>query len=173
MGKRKTRGSGTVDEMSVNRVVAVSEATTTAAVPALPVAPSTDPLGIPLAEPKAQVFAALGDYNAAHDLIGRLAGILDRIAQAPGGELYRQEMIRTSESGQAGFACAMLRACRNKLLAAQPYCSYCPNCHPIRPGRPDPRCKTCGGRGWTTRAAFDSCRDSDRQHILKMRDVRN
>jgi hypothetical protein len=35
--------------------------------------------------------------------------------------------------------------------------------------RGDPRCQTCGGRGWTTRAAFDRCRDSDRQNILRLR----
>ena len=87
----------------------------------------------------------------------------------PRGESYRQGMIRTCTNGEVGYACPALRACRNRLLAAEPYCGYCPNCHPTHPTRPYPACKSCGGRGWTTREAFNACRQSDREHILQAR----
>jgi hypothetical protein len=164
--ERKVRRGDTVYEMIPRG--AAGEATAT--LPVTPAAaPATDALGIPLPEPRAKAFAALGDFQQAQDLFDRLATLLDRIAQSPAGELYRLEMLRTANNGQAGFACTALRVCRNKLLATEPYCSYCPNCHPTHPERPYPSCRKCGGRGWTTRAAFDSCGESDRQHILKMR----
>jgi hypothetical protein len=127
---------------------------------------ATDPLGVPLPESRALVFTAHGDFREARDLFGRLSSVLDRIAQGPAGELYRQDMIRTAD---AGLVCAAVRMGRNKLLAAEPYCCYCPNCHPTHPTRPYPSCQKCGGRGWTTQAAFESCQASAREHILRMR----
>jgi hypothetical protein len=158
--KRKVRRGGTVYEMNVRPKVAAAEA---------PPAPATtDGLGIPLHEQRVTVFAAADDFRAAQELFDRLGSLLDRIAQSPSGDLYRQDMIRTANNT---FACAAFRLCRDKLLGAEPYCSYCPNCHPTHPLRPYPACKKCGGRGWTTRAAFESCGVSDRQQILKMRVV--
>jgi hypothetical protein len=115
------------------------------------------------------VFGALADFQEAHDLFDRLSTVLDRIAQGPAREVYRQELIRTNNNGKAGFACAAVRAARNKLVAAQPHCGFCPNCYAQRPARGYASCKCCGGRGWTSRAAFESCREFDRQQILKMR----
>jgi hypothetical protein len=160
---------GTVYEMNLSLRGAAAPATTpegpaTAASP-----PATDLLGIPLPEARVQVFAALADFHEAKDLCDRLAQILDRIAGGPAGELYRQEMVRTAANGRVGFACPALRACRNKLLAAEPYCASCPPCHQAPSARLRPGCKTCGGRGWTTRAAFEACTEGDRQAILKMR----
>jgi hypothetical protein len=133
-----------------------------------PVTP-TDPLGIPLPEARAGVFAASADFQEARELFDRLATVLDRIAQGPAGEVYRQELIRTNNNGKAGYACAAVRAARNKLIAAEPYCAYCPSCFVQRPARGYASCKSCGGRGWTSRGAFESCRECDRQQILKMR----
>ena len=156
--KRRVRRGATVYEMKVK---ARDEATTSATPPA-PAA--TDTLGIPLPESRALIFTAHGDFREAQDLFDRLSCVLDRIAQGPAGELYRQDMIRTQS---AGLVCAAVRMGRNKLLAAEPYCCYCPNCHPTHPIRPYPDCKKCGGRGWTTRAAFESCQTSAREHILR------
>ncbi len=104
-------------------------------------------------------------------LCAELASLLDRIARGPGGELYRQEMLRTSTDGRLVFACTGLQICRNKLLGAEPYCGYCPNCYSTHPARPYPGCKKCGGRGWTTRAAFEGCAETDRHHLLSMRSI--
>jgi hypothetical protein len=138
--------------------------------PASGTAPATDALGIPLPQSQASVFAALPDFHEARALFDRLAGLLDRIAQGPAGEVYRQELIHTAtEDGRAGYACPALRIARGKLAAAEPYCGYCPLCHQASPGRPRLTCKACGGRGWTTRAAFEACPDRDRQPLLRLR----
>jgi hypothetical protein len=155
---RKVRRNGTVYEMNVSPIGAARKA-----------APATDPLGIPLPEARAKVFAALSDFHEAKALFDRLAELVNRIGQGPGGELYRQELIRTASDGQPGFACPVLRVARAKLVAAEPYCAYCPRCEQAHPGRTHPTCKTCGGRGWTTQAAFESCPPGDRQPILAMR----
>jgi len=178
MRRRKVKRCGTVYTMDLpsKNSPAGAETQPKPAAPGMPAAcpaeapPATpiDELGIPLPEPMAPIFAAIADFQEAKKQIDRLAVLLDRIAQSPAGELYRQEMIRTGQDGKLRFACVGLRICRNKLLAAEPYCCYCPNCHPTHPTRPYPTCKSCGGRGWTTRAAFDSCQGSERQQILKM-----
>jgi hypothetical protein len=85
-----------------------------------PVTP-TDLLGIPQPEGRAGLFAASADFQEAQELFDRLATVLDRIAQGPAGEVYRQELIRTNNNGKAGYACAAVRAARNKLIAAEPY----------------------------------------------------
>jgi hypothetical protein len=163
MRKRKVVRSGTVYEMKV-----ASSSPARAVTPAkiLQPAASTDPLGIPLPESRALVFTAHGDFRDAQDLFDSLSCVLDKIAQGPAGELYRQDMIRTQN---AGLVCAAVRMGRNKLLAAEPYCCYCPNCHPTHPIRPYPGCQKCGGRGWTTRAAFESCQTSAREHIMSLK----
>jgi hypothetical protein len=123
-----------------------------------------------LPEAKASIFAARGDFDEANQLFDRLAKILDRIAQGPAGEMYRQEMIRTGNGSgvHVVFECPALRLARGKLAAAQPYCCYCPNCHAAASPRLQAACKKCGGRGWTTRAAFESCVAGDRQRILSL-----
>jgi hypothetical protein len=135
---------------------------------ATPVTP-TDLLGILLPTGRVGVFAASADFQEARELFDRLATVLDRIAQGPAGEVYRQELIRTNNNGKAGFACAGVRAARNKLIAAEPYCAYCPSCFVQRPARGYASCKSCGRLCWTSRGAFESCRECDRQQILKMR----
>jgi hypothetical protein len=168
IGERKVRRGDTVYEMNVSPKKAKDETGKTKTLTANPV-PPTDPLGIPLPEGRVAVFAASGDFQEAQELFDRLATVLDRIAQRPGGEVYRQELIRTNNNGKAVFACAAVRAGRNKLVATQPYCAYCPSCYGQRPARGYASCKCCGGRGWTSQAAFESCREFDRQQILKMR----
>ena len=128
----------------------------------------TDRLGIPLPEGKVEVFAAAAHFQEAQELFERLATLLDRIAQRPGGDVYRQELIQSNNHGKTAYVCAALRAARAKLVAAEPHCAYCPSCHFQRPTRGYASCKVCGGRGWTSRATFESCRDRDRQEILKM-----
>jgi hypothetical protein len=168
IGGRKVRRGDKVYEMNVSPKKAADDTAKTETLMTTPVTP-TDLLGIPLPERRAGVFAASADFQEARELFDRLATVLDRIAQGPGGEVYRQELIRTNNNGKAGYACAAVRAARNKLIAAEPYCAYCPSCFVQRPARGYASCKSCGGRGWTSRGAFESCRECDRQQILKMR----
>ena len=171
MGERKARRGDSVYEMNVSPTEAADDTAKTETLPAN-TATLTDSLGIPLPEGRAGVFAASADFQEAQELFDRLATVLDRIAQAPAGEVYRQELIRTNNNGKAGFACAAVRAARNKLIAAEPYCGYCPSCFVQRPARGYASCKSCRGRGWTSRGAFDSCRECDRQQILKLRSAK-
>jgi hypothetical protein len=166
MTVRKVRRGDTVYEMDVAGRDTPANATMRP-VPAIALA--SDPLGIPVPETQANVFASLADFHEAKNLFDHLAGLLDRIAQGPGGDAYRQEMVRTAGDGPPGYACPALRIARAKLAAAEPYCCYCPACQRAYSGRAHPACKACGGRGWTTRAAFESCTPSDRQRILGMR----
>src|SRR5262249_46481074 len=115
MEERKVQRSGKV----YNMYVATSR-------PAKPAVPAFDPLGIPLPEARTNVFAARSDFREAQELFDHLAVLLDRIAKGVAGELYRQEMVRSLTDGQAGWACPLLRLARQKLLAAEPYCAYCP-----------------------------------------------
>jgi hypothetical protein len=163
--ERKVRRQGVVYEMKLAPSASAGETSTAAR----PTVPPTDALGLSVPEAKANIFAALGDFEEANHLFDRLAKLLDRIAQGPAGEIYRQEMIRTvssSSGGEVVFDCSTLRRARGKLAAAQPYCGYCPNCHAASSPRLQAACKKCGGRGWTTRAAFESCLASDRERML-------
>jgi hypothetical protein len=132
-------------------------------------APLTDALGIPVPQERTGVFAALADFEEAKDLFGRLARVIDRIAQGPGGQVYRLDLAHSAENGQSVLVCPTLRAALGKLRAAEPYCCYCPVCHAAHPGRASPRCKTCTGRGWTTRAACELSPAIYRDRVLALR----
>jgi hypothetical protein len=159
IGERKVQRGGTVYKMEV----AGREASGAAL---------TDALGLPVPEARATKFAARGDFQKAKELFDRLAQLLDQIAQGPAGELYRLELIRTTHEGQTRLACPALRICRDRLPAAEPYCDYCPNCDRVSSARLRATCKACGGRGWTTRAAFERCSPSEQQHVLNLRSTR-
>jgi hypothetical protein len=118
------------------------------------------------------MFAARGDFQKAKELFDRLAQLVDQIAQGPPGELYRLELIRTTHEGQTRLACPALRICWDRLLAAEPYCGYCPNCYRVNSPGLRATCKACGGRSWTTRAAFERCSPSEQQHVLNLWNTR-
>jgi hypothetical protein len=173
--KRKVRRGNKVYEMSV------AASTTTAGEEAASTSPqsaalderviATDPQGIPVPKERAQVFATLADFQEAKDLFVKLAKLVDRIGQSPAGELYRQELIRRAEDGQEVLACPLVGSALNQLRDAEPYCCYCPYCETAHAGRADPRCKTCAGRGWTTRAAFERCSGREREQVLQLRSL--
>jgi hypothetical protein len=124
---------------------------------------------VPLPEERVNVFAAQEKFQEAKGLFQRLAKLIDQIAQSPSGEVYRQDLIRTVENGRPGFACSGLRTSLTRLSAAEPYCCYCPSCQAAHPGRINVRCKACAGRGWITRAAYDSCPQHVRDQALKLK----
>jgi hypothetical protein len=167
--RRASEAKPQIEERKVRRHGKVYDMNVAASRPANSAVPACDPLGIPLPEAKANVFAVLSDFHEAQELFDRLAALLDHIAQGPADDVYRLEMVRSVTEDQPGFACPVLRIARTKLRAAEPYSAYCPRCQQAYPGRPHPTCKVCGGRGWTTRAAFESCPDSERQALLAMR----
>jgi len=167
MRVRKVQRAGTVYEMNLPAKVAGTDNPTPESPPARPTAPATDALGIPVPESRAHVFAASADFQEAKELFDRLAGVIDRIAHKPGGDLYRLALVLTApEQGRAVFASRALKQAQCELLDAQPYCAYCPTCEEMHPGRANPLCKKCAGRGWTSRPAFES--STYRQHIMQL-----
>jgi hypothetical protein len=170
----RPRASGAEPQMRARKVQRgdqVYEMSLPAADPApehLPEKPApTDALGLPVPERQVSVFAAQADFQEAKELFDRLATVVDRIARSPAGEIYRPELVRTLSDGAASFVCPALRIARGKLLAIEPYCAYCPNCFQA-PGMVHRACKTCGGRGWTTRTAFDACPEDARKRIRNL-----
>jgi hypothetical protein len=145
MRTRKAQRGSSVCEMNVRarNASAPSRATDTPD----DAAPTRDGAGIPVPESRKSVFDALTDSQEGKDLFERLAQALDRVARSPDGVIYRQDLIQTARNGQVFFACRGLRVSLGKLVAAEPYCCYCPTCHESHAGRVQPTCKTCGGRG--------------------------
>jgi hypothetical protein len=130
--------------------------------------PPTDSLGLAVPEPRVPVFGAKAEFEEAERLFERLATIVNHIAQSPAGEAYRSELVRVFSDGAPTFICSALRIARNKLLAIEPYCAYCPNCCDPHPRIVNAPCKTCAGRGWTTRSAFEACPEDARKRVMKL-----
>jgi len=176
MRERKVRRGGKVYDMTTKpgNDPAQKQAETSLQPSLVPAAadptpvPAFDPLGLPVPQERCHVFGQLPVFQEARHLFDRLAKLIDKIAQGPSGESYRQGLVRTLDNGQPAFACPALRAALAKLVAAEPYCCYCPNCQAMHPGRANPLCKKCNGRGWTTRTAFESCLESNRQLLLQL-----
>jgi ParB-like nuclease domain len=158
---RKVQRGGTVYEMEPRNGSAAHE-TASEAPPSIAV----DAVGLLIPGDRERLFAALPDFEKADELFRELSDLLNRIAQGPGGEAYRRDLLGTLVNGKPGYACPALRASRGKLLAARPYCAYCPACHAMPMGLAA-ACKACGGRRWTTQPAFESCSQADRERLLR------
>jgi ParB-like nuclease domain len=130
--------------------------------------PHSDRLGIPLQQERMSVFAGQRQFQEAKDLGLRLARLIDQIAQSPSGEVYRQELVRSLDDGRLSFACPALRVSLARLGGAEPYCCYCPRCQTAHPGQTNPRCKSCAGRGWVTRSAYDACPQHEQERLQKV-----
>ena len=153
IGHRKVRRAGTVYEMNTDgRGAAGKEPAAGSSPDSEPnnrVVMSIDALGIPVPDERVDVFASLPDFQEAKDLFERLASLLDRIAQSPGGQLYRQDLIRTVVNGQPAWACPALRLALGELFAAEPYCCQCPYCQAAHLAGPIPAARpvwAAGGR---------------------------
>ena len=48
-------------------------------------------------------------------------------------------------------------------------CGQCPRCRVRNAGRVQPACKLCGGRGWLSKAEFDTCTHPERQELERLR----
>jgi ParB-like chromosome segregation protein Spo0J len=176
MRERKVRRGDQVYEMAVpqaqpepvqeNALPAAESAVASAA----EAATKTDRLGLAIPAARLPVFAAAADFAEARQLFARLAEVLDRIAQQPGGAVYRQQLSRKVEGSQVIFESARLREALSELEAAEPYCGYCPLCQVVFSGFSTPACRLCQGRGWTTEAAFAACPEGHRQAVLQLRE---
>jgi hypothetical protein len=176
MRERKVRRGGRVYEMTVNQadaeVVKEDAQPAQESTPAQPVALAVvdDRLGIPVPQSRWPVFATTPDFEEARQLFAQLAEVVNRIAQQPGGALYRQHLRRKVEGTRTTFECGELRAAMVKLLTAEPYCAYCPLCHLSMLGCGNPTCQVCQGRGWTTQAGFAACPEGHQQAILRLKE---
>ena len=135
---------------------------------AAPTALASDRVGIPLSSDAAPAFASLSVFTVAEKLHGQLAGLVDQVAQSPGGAAYRQHLVRRLKDGKATFYSPELAVFDQKLSSAAPHCGYCPRCHAKHAGRTHPACKLCGGRGWLSKGEFEACPQHERQGLERL-----
>jgi hypothetical protein len=169
MRERKVRRHGKIYEMNVRATNNADTQGESQPYPPLPIptvsSPSTDALGIPLSEPAAAAFAAREAFQAAKALCCQLAKHIDAIARGPAGQVLRQ-IVDWRPEGPEPYNCGELTALFQKLIAAEPYASRCPNCYLAHPGFNHPDCKACHGRFWLTRTEFESCTEEYRRQVL-------
>jgi hypothetical protein len=135
-----------------------------------PSLPICDPSGLPLHERTAPAFTYLSEFEAAHKTHADLAALVDQLAKCPGGEPFRQSLVLRHRDGKSSYFSPELEAFGQKLRADTPHCGYCPQCHAQPGGAAYLGCKRCGGRGWVTRAAFDTCSHDEQMKLNHLRD---
>ncbi len=170
IGKRKVRRGTRVYEMDTGSIGPIAESNQidghAAAAGCQP--PATDPLGLPLTGCMVDVFATLADFQVAKSLGAQFAQVIQRLAERPGGALFRQHLNRQLQGGKEVFHLPELRTVEQKLTQTAPYCSVCPYCHLAIEGLKNPACRACQGRGWITKPVFDACPDGHRRQILEL-----
>jgi hypothetical protein len=129
----------------------------------------TDLVGLSLGGSEAEIFNDVADFRSAEELSMQLAETFDRLARKPTGQVYREHLKRTVANGKETWECSDLRKCIEKLTSSRPYCSACPYCYLAHAGWNSPECKTCRGRGWTTKVEFESCPENLREQLLTVR----
>jgi len=116
----------------------------------------TDQLGIPIKGEMRKVFAACEQYSEIRNMIRTLSGMINKLAQSPGGEKYRGELRRREENGKESFREPLLDEVLGRLDHTEPRSSVCPWCHESKSGEPRKSCTTCKGRGWVTKGEWDN-----------------
>jgi hypothetical protein len=130
--------------------------------------PACDRLGLPLPPDAVGAFACAGDFETAQRLLVELAALVDRLAQSAGGAAYRQHLLSRAGDGRIAFYSPELNGIRQRLVSSAPHCGRCPRCLALHAGRIQPACKMCGGRGWLSKAEFDTCTQQDRQVLERL-----
>jgi hypothetical protein len=171
IGPRKVQRGDTVYEMRAKKRSGPKTAPQQSAQTpdaAAPTAWASDRVGIPLPSDTAPAFASLSVFAAAEKLHGQLAVLVDQLAEGAGGAAYRQHLVRRMKDGKLTFYSPELQVFAQRLIAATPHCGYCPRCHAKHPGRAHPACKLCGGRGWLSKAEFETCPQGERQELERL-----
>jgi hypothetical protein len=139
--------------------------------PAAPAAEpaSTDALGLPLRPALTAVFAGRAEFDAVLAVREQLASAIDQLARTPAGAALGQQLLRRLENGQLVYRAAELEGLRQKLSSAVPHAGRCPLCHARRSDYSSPSCRLCAGRGWLTRAAFDTCPHDLKQALMRLK----
>jgi hypothetical protein len=135
-----------------------------AAVPA-----STDALGLPLRLALTEVFAGRAEFDAVLAVRDQLANAIDQLARTPAGAALAQQLMRRLENGRPVYRAPELEGLRQKLSSAVPHAGHCPLCHTRRSDYSSPSCRLCAGRGWLTRATFDTCSHDLRQALMRLK----
>jgi hypothetical protein len=131
--------------------------------------PACDRVGLLLPPDAVAAFACADDFATAQTLLAQLAALVDRLAQGAGGVAYRQHLLSRAGGGRVSFYAPELNFFAQKLAAAAPHCGRCPRCLALHAGRIQPTCKMCRGRGWLSKAEFDTCTQQDRQALERLR----
>jgi hypothetical protein len=169
IGPRKARRGNTIYEMQLGTRSGHEPAddpsmkTTGATVPAC------DSIGLPLPADLVAAFAATNDFARAQALLAELAALLDQLAQGAGGAAFRRHLVSRAGGERVTFFLPELSFLSVTLAAAAPHCGRCPRCLAMHAGRIQPACKTCKGRGWLSKAEFDTCTHQERQDLERFR----
>jgi len=169
IGPRKVKRGDTVYEMQPRTSSGQESAPEHCVETHITPAPACDGLGLPLPPDAVAAFACAGDFATAQTLLAQLAALVDRLAQGAGGAAYRQHLLSRAGDGRVTFYSPELNFFGQKLAAAAPHCGRCPRCLAMHAGRIQPACKMCGGRGWLSKAEFDTCTQQDRQQLERLR----
>lgn len=132
--------------------------------------PPTDSLGIPCRSAEAEAaFAVLPQFAEVEKLLQAAAARINQLAQAPGGECYREQLRpERSRSDEAGrFHSTHLHNALVELRHWRPHVSICPHCHrKRRPNSPD--CTVCRGLPYVIKAEFERAPEDLRKAVLTL-----
>jgi hypothetical protein len=170
MTPRKVRRGDTVYTMErkATPTESASKGDEPPAAPAAVPAP-TDALGLPLRPAVTAVFAGRAEFDAVLAVREQLASAVDQLARTPAGAALGQQLTRRLENGQVVYRAPELEGLRQKLSSAVPHAGHCPLCHARRSDYSSPSCRLCAGRGWLTRATFDTCPHDLRQALPRLK----
>lgn len=128
-----------------------------------------DCLGLPLPGPLENVFLLADKFKQAKQLYNQLTQLVNEIASAPGGEVYRKSLKFEMADGREHFRCTDLRNSYRRLDIAEPYAAVCPDCHHDHPGNYDRQCRRCHGLGWVTRSEWETAPEDRRAVVEALR----
>jgi hypothetical protein len=171
MRRRKVKRGDTVYEMQPRTSSDQEPAPEPHAETPVPPAPTRDRLGLALPADVARVFACAADFAAVQTLLAQLAALVDQLAHGAGGAAARQHLSSRAGDGRVTFYSPELHFFGQKIRSAEPHCGRCPRCLARNAGRLQPACKLCGGRGWLSKAEFETCTQQERQELERFRMV--
>jgi transposase-like protein len=133
--------------------------------PEAPVA-ALDAIGLPIPDKLADAFAAREGFAEAVSLCRKLSGLLNQLAQAPGGDQLRRDLQCHMSGEKASFRLPALEEATRKLKFAEPYAAACPHCHHKHAGRVDRNCAGCLGTGWVPKLVWEHAPEDYRAAVL-------
>ena len=150
----------------------VPEANGHAAAPAADPAPAPavlcDALGVPVPERLRPVFELRAKFASVRRALKEQQNAIHEIGSSKGGEEYHGYLRLVGKLGHEKLISPHIAQELEHLAWAEPYSCTCPACHHVHPGKVEPSCRTCGGRGWVIKRVWESCDEDHRRAVLKL-----